>query len=175
MQGRRSAARPGRRLPVGVRVLAVGACTLFATAMVSVPVAADEGDPPVNAVSSTGGVANASADTSVQTGDIVTGMNTGHSVETGGTSQGDLIVTVAEMSSESNLEVIAEVGPQIADASGGDEGDAQATPGSHPNFNVNIDNKDTNRNRSSATGIGEGGAGGAGGSGGDVTVTAPAP
>ena len=175
MQGMSSTARPGWRLPVGARVIAVGACALFATTMVWVPASADEGDPPVNAVSSTGGVANASADTSVTTGDIITGMNTGHSVETGGTSDGDLIVTVAEMSSESNLEVVAEVGPQIADASGGDEGDAQATPGSHPNFNVNIDNQDKNNNRSSATGIGEGGAGGAGGTGGDVTVSGANP
>jgi hypothetical protein len=175
MQGMSSAARPGRRLTVGVKALAIGACAFLATSAAWVPAAADEGDPPVNAVSSTGGVATASADTSVQTGDIITGMNTGHSVQTGGTSQGDLIVTVAEMSSESNLEVIAEVGPQIADASGGDDGEAQAMPGSHPNFNVNIDTRDTNKNRSSATGIGEGGAGGAGGSGGDVTVVGATP
>lgn len=175
MQGMSSGTRPGRRLPVGIRAFAVGACAVLATATVWVPASADEGDPPVNAVSSTGGVATAEGSSSVQTGDIITGMNTGHTVETGGTSDGDLIVTVAEMSSESNLEVVAEIGPQIADASGGDEGNAEATPGSHPNFNVDIDNKDTNNNKSSATGIGEGGAGGAGGTGGDVTVSGANP
>jgi hypothetical protein len=172
MQGMSKKARPGRRLPVGAKAIAVGACAFLATATVWVSVsAADDEALPVNVVSSTGGVANAEANTSVQTGDIITGMNTGHSVETGGTSQGDLIVTVAEMSSESNLEVVAEVGPQIADASGGDDGQAEATPGEPADIDIDVDNK--SNNRSSATGIGEGGAGGTGGTGGDVTVTTP--
>lgn len=173
MQGMSGVTRPRRRLPVGIKAFAVGACAVLATATIWAPAFADDGDLPVNAVSSTGGVATASADTSVQTGDIITGQNTGHSVQTGGTSQGDLIVTVAEMSSESNLEVIAEVGPQIADASGGDDGLAEVTPGDLPDIDIDVDSK--NNNRSSATGIGEGGAGGTGGTGGDVTVSPAAP
>ncbi len=75
------------------------------------------------------------------------------------------------MNSESDLDFVAEVGPQIADASGGNEGDAATSPADQPpNFNVNINNRDTNNNRSDATGIGEGGEGGAGGAGGDVTI-----
>lgn len=168
MQGMSSVTRPRRRLPVGIKAFAVGACAVLATATLWVPVSADDEALPINVVSSTGGVATAEANTSVQTGDIITGLNTGHSVETGGTSNGDLIVTVAEMSSESNLEVIAEVGPQIADASGGDDGQAEVTPGDPPDIDIDVDSK--NNNRSSATGIGEGGAGGTGGTGGDVTV-----
>jgi hypothetical protein len=129
----------------------------------------------LNAVSSTGGVATAEGSSSVQTGDIVTGMNTGHTVETGGTTNGDINVSVAEMSSESNLDVVAEIGPQIADASGGDEGDASTSPGTNPDFHVNINNRDRNNNESNATGVGEGGSGGAGGSGGDVTINEGAP
>ena len=74
------------------------------------------------------------------------------------------------MNSESNLDVVAEVGPQIADASGGDDGDASTSPGTDPAFNVKINNRDRNNNESTATGTGEGGAGGAGGTGGDVTI-----
>lgn len=133
------------------------------------PASADDAAP-MNAVSSTGGVATAEGSSSVQTGDIVTGMNTGHTVETGGTTNGDILVTVAEMNSESNLDVVAEVGPQIADASGGDDGDASTSPGTDPAFNVKINNRDRNNNESTATGTGEGGAGGAGGTGGDVTI-----
>jgi hypothetical protein len=128
---------------------------------------------PLNAVSSTGGVATAEGNSSVVTGDIITGLNTGHSVDTGGATNGDVIVTVDAMSSDANLEVTAEIGPQIADASGGDGGEAATSPGSDPPvYNVNIDNTDKNRNdnRSNATGIGEGGEGGQGGSGGNVIV-----
>jgi hypothetical protein len=137
--------------------------------------AADDEAPPLNAVSSTGGVATATGSSSVTTGDIITGLNTGHVVDTGGTSNGDLTVTVAEMMSESNLEVVAEIGPQIADAAGGDGGEASASPAPEPQFNVNIDNTDRTNNRSDATAVGEGGEGGEGGSGGDVIIGEPAP
>jgi hypothetical protein len=147
---------------------------VFALALLTAPAAAEEPEDtqPLNAVSSTGGVANATGSSSVTTGDIVTGYNTGHTVETGGTSNGDLTVTVDAMSSQADLEVRAEIGPQIADASGGDGGKSTTTPGAHPEFNVNIDNTDKNKNdnRSSATGIGNGGAGGTGGSGGTIIV-----
>jgi hypothetical protein len=132
----------------------------------------EEPDQPVNAVASTGGVATAEGSSSVQTGDIVTGYNTGHSVDTGGTSNGDLIVTVAEMSSAADLEVVAEVGPQIADASGGDEGYVTTEPPDRPEFHVDIDNTDKNTNKNNATGVGEGGQGGTGGSGGTINIPA---
>lgn len=153
------------------RLLVAGAMAASALAIAAAPSLADDSNTDsLNAVSSTGGVATAEGSSSVQTGDIITGMNTGHTVETGGTTDGDLNVSVAEMSSESNLDFVAEVGAQIADASGGDDGEASTSPGSDPpNYNVNI----KNNNKSSATGIGEGGQGGTGGSGGDVTVNNP--
>lgn len=126
---------------------------------------AQEASTPTNTVASTGGVATATGEASVTTGDIVTGFNTGHSVETGGATNGDVIVSVAEMGSAADLAVIAEVGSQIADASGGDGGEAASTPPDLPDVDVDIDNTDKNRNdnRSNATGIGEGGEGGEGG------------
>lgn len=170
----RAHSRQTRLLRRVSHVMTTGAVLSVALAGFVAPASADD-TAPLNAVSSTGGVATAEGNSSVQTGDIVTGMNTGHSVETGGTTDGDITVTVAEMSSESNLEVVAEIGPQIADASGGDEGDASTSPGTNPDFHVNINNRDRNNNESNATGIGEGGAGGTGGSGGDVTINEGAP
>ena len=142
----------------------------LASALVAPPALAVEDAPPLNAVSSSGGVATAEGSSTVVTGDIITGLNTGHSVDTGGTSNGDLTVTVAEMLSESNLEVVAEVGSQIADASGGDGGNATTSPAPEPQFDVKIDNTDKTNNRSNATAIGEGGEGGEGGKGGDVII-----
>jgi hypothetical protein len=153
-------------------VALASAAAVFALALSSVPALAED-DPPLNAVSSTGGIAVAEGSSSVQTGDIVTGLNTGHTVETGGTTNGDINVTVDAMSSAADLAVVAEIGPQIADASGGDGGQAATSPGDDPpEYNINIDNTDKNRNdnRSDATGIGEGGQGGQGGSGGTVVV-----
>jgi len=168
MKGRRAGARPKLLGRAVTRAGALGASTALALTLIAPPVFAQDSTAPLNAVSSTGGVATAEGSSSVQTGDVITGQNIGHSVDTGGTSNGDLIVSVAEMSSESDLDFVAEVGPQIADASGGDEGDASTSPGDEPpNFNVNIRNKDVNNNSSNATGIGEGGEGGEGGAGGD--------
>jgi hypothetical protein len=169
MVGRETIARPIAR---SRDVALAGAAAMFALALIAVPALAED-DPPLNAVSSTGGVATAEGSSSVQTGDIVTGLNTGHTVETGGTTNGDINVNVDAMSSAADLAVIAEIGPQIADASGGDGGEAATSPGDDPpEYNINIDNTDNNRNdnRSDATGIGEGGQGGQGGSGGNVIV-----
>ena len=99
-----------------------GTATILA--LLAAPALAEEVVAPSNAVSSTGGVATATGEASVVTGDIVTGFNTGHSVETGGATNGDVIVSVDEMGSAADLAVIAEVGSQIADASGGDGGEA---------------------------------------------------
>ena len=170
----RAQSRHTRLLRRVSRGLTSGAIVSLALVGIVLPASADDAAP-LNAVSSTGGVATAEGSTSVQTGDIVTGMNTGHTVETGGTTNGDINVSVAEMSSESSLDVVAEIGPQIADASGGDGGDASTSPGTNPDFNVNINNRDRNNNESNASGVGEGGAGGAGGTGGDVTVNNGAP
>ncbi|MFN8593784.1 MAG: hypothetical protein U0031_20175 [Thermomicrobiales bacterium] len=145
-----------------------GTASALSLVLFASPALADETS--LNSVASTGGVATATGSSSVTTGDIITGMNTGHSVDTGGTSDGDLTVSVDEMSSESNLDFVAEVGAQIADASGGDGGDAASTPGTDPNFTVRINNSDKNNNESNATGIGEGGEGGAGGDGGNAVI-----
>jgi hypothetical protein len=176
MVSRGRSVRLDRPLPLHRRSALVGLCTGFALLSIASPAMAEEDQPPpLNAVSSTGGLATATGSSSVTTGDIITGLNTGHAVETGGTSNGDLTVTVAEMMSESNLEVVAEVGPQIADAAGGDGGDASASPAPEPQFNVNISNRDRTNNRSDATAVGEGGEGGEGGAGGDVIIGTPAP
>jgi hypothetical protein len=176
MGGRFPVSRPINRGSWCVeRAVFAGALVIFALVLLAAPAAGEEpadSTAPLNAVSSTGGVATATGSSSVTTGDIVTGYNTGHTVETGGTSNGDLTVTVDAMSSAADLEVVAEIGPQIADASGGDNGKSTTTPGAHPEYNVNIDNTDKNKNdnRSNATGIGNGGEGGTGGSGGTVVV-----
>jgi hypothetical protein len=173
MEGRKPTGRPhtqGRRI---ARAAASGAAAAFTIALLATPALADDSTAPLNAVSSTGGTAVAEGSSSVQTGDIVTGYNTGHVVETGGTSNGDLTVSVDEMSTDADLAVSAEIGPQIADASGGDYGEASTSPGPQPpEFNVHIRNTHhtNNDNRSEATGIGEGGQGGEGGSGGNVTI-----
>ncbi len=175
MEGHRLAPRPMARQRL-VRTALSGTTAFLAMSLLVLPVLANDVSAPLNSVSSTGGVATAEGTSNVTTGDIVTGFNTGHSVDTGGTSNGDLIVTVAEMSTDADLAVIAEVGSQIADASGGDGGEALTTPGPQgPDINVDIDNTDKNRNdnRSDATGIGEGGEGGEGGDviiGGDDAV-----
>jgi hypothetical protein len=157
--------------------LAIGGVLVTALILASGESArAEEASTPTNTVASTGGVATATGEANVTTGDIVTGFNTGHSVETGGATNGDVIVTVAEMGSAADLAVVAEVGSQIADASGGDGGEAASTPPNLPDVDVDIDNSDKNRNdnRSDATGIGEGGEGGEGGDGGDVIINPPA-
>ena len=176
MEGRGHIDRLDRALTRRRRLALVGVSAGMSLLSIAAPAfAADEDAPPLNAVSSTGGVATATGSSSVTTGDIITGLNTGHTVDTGGTSNGDLTVTVAEMTSESNLEVVAEIGPQIADAAGGDGGEASASPAAEPQFNVNIDNTDRTNNRSDATAVGEGGEGGEGGSGGDVIIGTPEP
>jgi hypothetical protein len=175
MKGRRPAARPLTR-GRAARTAFGGAAALLALSTLAGPTLAEEAIAPSNAVSSSGGVATAEGSSSVTTGDIVTGLNTGHSVQSGGATNGDVIVTVAEMSSAADLEVVAEVGSQIADASGGDNGESSSTPGPQgPDITVDVDNSDKNRNdnRSNATGIGEGGEGGEGGDGGDVIINPP--
>ena len=176
MLGRRVLARPIAKCSDVVR-LAVGGVVFTALLLASGEFArAEEVSTPTNTVASTGGVATATGEANVTTGDIVTGFNTGHSVETGGATNGDVIVTVAEMGSAADLAVVAEVGSQIADASGADGGEATSTPPNLPDVDVDIDNSDKNRNdnRSDATGIGEGGEGGEGGDGGDVVINPPA-
>ena len=173
MGGRGQVVRPitaGRR---GSRAAFAGAAAAFALTLVASSALASDISAPLNAVSSTGGIATAEGSSSVTTGDIITGLNTGHSVDTGGATNGDVIVTVDSMSSSADLQVVAEIGPQIADASGGDGGQAATSPGNEPPvYNVNIDNTDKNKNdnRSTATGIGEGGEGGEGGAGGNVII-----
>ena len=173
MKGRTPAARPRASIRRAGRAALGGTTAILALSLLAAPTPAQEVTAPSNAVSSSGGVATATGEASVTTGDIVTGLNAGHSVETGGATNGDVIVTVDEMSSAAELAVVAEVGSQIADASGGDDGESASTPGPPgPDITVDIDNTDKNRNdnRSDATGIGEGGEGGEGGDGGDVII-----
>ena len=176
MRGRRELPRPIVNSRDVMRPVIGGVLVTALVLASGGPAQAEEGSTPTNTVASTGGVATATGEANVTTGDIVTGFNTGHSVETGGATNGDVIVTVAEMGSAADLAVVAEVGSQIADASGGDGGEAASTPPDLPDVDVDIDNTDKNRNdnRSDATGIGEGGEGGEGGDGGDVIINPPA-
>jgi hypothetical protein len=120
---------------------------------------------------SNGGTANASSGGNVNIGEIVTGENTGNSISTGNIA-GEAQISGGDIDYPTDVNVTLEIGPPIADASGGDGGQAAGPTTEPPQYNVNIDNTDKNRNdnRSEATGIGEGGEGGQGGEGGSVTI-----
>jgi len=122
---------------------------------------------------SNGGIATAETTSEVTTGDIITGNNVGHSVETGGTGFGNIDVSVGDMSSAADLAVGTDIGPQVADAGGGDAGRAvveasEAEGAKAGDIDVDISSEANVDSDSDATGIGTGGAGGAGGAGGSA-------
>ncbi|MFN8590274.1 MAG: hypothetical protein U0031_02350 [Thermomicrobiales bacterium] len=131
--------------------------------------AAAETTGPVNTGASNGGIATATSGGNVNIGEIVTGENTGNSIQTGDIS-GPAEINGGEIDYPTDVNVTLDVGPPIATADGGDGG--QATPASPepPDLNVRINNSDKNNNKSNATGIGEGGEGGAGGDGGSAVI-----
>ena len=93
---------------------------------------------------SNGGVATATNGNSVITiGEITTGENTGNSIETGDIS-GSAEIYGGEIGSPTDVDLLVDSGPQLADASGGDGG--QATGADPAQVDVNIDNTDKNIN-----------------------------
>jgi hypothetical protein len=120
---------------------------------------------------SNGGTATATTGGTVEIGQIITGENTGNSIQTGDIT-GNAELHGGEIDYPTDVNVTQELGPPIATADGGDGGTSNGPQTKPPEFNVNIDNTDKNRNdnRSNASGVGNGGEGGTGGSGGTVIV-----
>ncbi len=127
-----------------------------------------------NTGASNGGVASATTDGDIDIGEIVTGENTGNSINTGDIA-GSAELHGGEIDYPTNVNISQNLEAPIALAGGGDNGVASGPGLEPPELNVNIDNRDKNNNKSTATGIGEGGSGGAGGTGGDVTINEGAP
>ncbi len=107
---------------------------------------------------SNGGGANVTGSSSVTVGDIISGMNTGHTIATGNTTDGDVTITVDTMSTQSDDLLEATIDPQTGDASGGDYGVAGPGGASAGDIDIKVDSD------SKATG-GQGGQGGQGGNG----------
>lgn len=178
MQGPGWTSRDGSGVHVRRRMLAgclslgllLGAATLAAPG-----VAADSREAGTqNTGASNGGVASASTDGDINIGEIVTGENTGNSINTGDIA-GSAELHGGEIDYPTNVNISQNLEAPIALAGGGDNGVASGPGLEPPELNVNIDNRDKNNNKSDATGIGEGGSGGAGGTGGDVTINEGAP
>lgn len=148
-----------------------GALTLALTLVfVSGANADSKDDRPIITGASNGGIASATTGGNISIGTIVTGENTGNSIQTGDIS-GPADLNGGEIDYPTNVNVSQDLSSPIATADGGDGGVAAAPSTEPPEYNVNINNRDKNNNRSTATGIGEGGEGGSGGTGGSVTVT----
>ena len=149
----------------------VGALSLALTlAFVSGANADNDDDAPSITGASNGGIASATTGGNISIGTIVTGENTGNSIQTGDIS-GPANLDGGEIDYPTNVNVSQDLSSPIATADGGDGGVASGPSSEPPEYNVNINNRDRNNNRSTATGVGEGGEGGTGGTGGSVTVT----
>ena len=125
---------------------------------------------------SNGGVANATSGGNVIIGEIITGENSGNSINTGDIV-GNAEINGGTIDYPTDVNVSQDIGPLIASADGGEGGEAEGPGSEPPQYNVNIDNvdKDKNINRNTATGTGEGGQGGTGGSGGTINIPATTP
>ena len=109
-----------------------------------------------------GGIATATIDGDISIGEIITGENTGNSIVTGDIS-GPVELNGGEINYPTNVNISQDLGPPIATADGGDEGQVvlPSPPDEiSPTIDINIDNR--NDNRSDAVAIGTGGAGGGG-------------
>jgi hypothetical protein len=106
--------------------------------------ATPETPPQSTAGASNGGVATATTGGTVSIGEITTGVNTGNSITTGDIS-GSADITGGEIAYPTDVNISQEIAPPIADASGGDAGQAQGAP-SDGQVDVNIDNTDKNVN-----------------------------
>lgn len=147
-----------------------GVLTLALTLALTTGARAEDNDDTPNITgASNGGVASATTGGNISIGTIVTGENTGNSIQTGNIS-GPAELNGGEIDYPTNVNVSQDLSSPIATADGGDGGVA-SPPFDGSDVTVDINNRDRNNNRSSAVGTGEGGAGGAGGTGGDVTVT----
>ena len=127
----------------------------------------------VETSASNGGTANATSGGNVIIGEIITGENTGNSINTGDIV-GNAEINGGTIDYPTDVDVSQDIGPLIASADGGEGGEAEGPGSKPPQYNVNIDNidKDKNINRNNATGVGEGGQGGTGGSGGTINIPA---
>lgn len=106
--------------------------------------------PQSTAGASNGGVATATTGGNVSIGEITTGVNTGNSITTGDIS-GSADITGGEIAYPTDVNVSLETGPPIADASGGDGGQATgAPPGDQVDVNIDNADKNVNDNRSEA-------------------------
>ena len=112
----------------------------------------DSGDPQL-AGASNGGIATASTGGEVNIGEIVTGENTGNSIVTGNIS-GSADISGGDIDYPTDVNVVQELGPPVADASGGEGGQAGTTPGD-ATTDITIDNtdKNTNDNRSDSNAV----------------------
>ena len=151
--------------------LAASLALTIASAAISGVAAEQAYDGPINTGASNGGIASASSGGSVQIGQIITGENTGNSIQTGDIG-GVADINGGEIDYPTEVNVTQGTGPVISTADGGDYGTATGPTPDGPTYNVKIDNTDKNKNdnRSDATGIGEGGEGGQGGEGGGVII-----
>ena len=151
--------------------LAASLALTIASAAISGVAAEQAYDGPINTGASNGGVASASSGGNVSIGQIITGENTGNSIQTGNIT-GSADIAGGDIDYPTDVNVTQNTGPVVASSDGGDYGTATGPTPDGPTYNVKIDNTDKNKNdnRSDATGIGEGGEGGQGGEGGDVII-----
>lgn len=126
---------------------------------------------PITTGASNGGIASATSGGEINIGQIITGENTGNSINTGNIS-GPAELHGGEIDYPTNVDVTQGAATLIATADGGDYGQASPPEGDGPEVDIDINNTDKNRNdnRSNASGVGNGGEGGQGGEGGNVVV-----
>jgi hypothetical protein len=143
--GGRARQRTGVVLRAGLALaLALTMASALAPALRAEP---DSGDPQ-SAGASNGGIATASTGGEVNIGEIVTGENTGNSIVTGDIS-GSADISGGDIDYPTDVLVVQELGPPIADASGGDGGQAGTTPGDGTT-DITIDNTDKNSNKNTS-------------------------
>jgi hypothetical protein len=141
----RARRRAGVLLRGGVALtLALMMASAFAPGLQAEP---DSGDPQ-SAGASNGGIATASTGGEVNIGEIVTGENTGNSIVTGDIS-GSADISGGDIDYPTDVMVVQELGPPVADASGGDGGQAGTTPGDGTT-DIIIDNTDKNTNENTS-------------------------
>jgi hypothetical protein len=116
---------------------------------------------------SNGGNANATGSSSVTAGNITSGMNAGHSVAAGDTSDGDVTITIGDMVTTSDELLAATIGPQVGDAAGGDYGTAGPGGAEAGDIDIDVDSKSNSKANGGKGGDGGDGGTGYGGAGGD--------
>jgi hypothetical protein len=158
MQPHGDAIYAGAPQAVRIRALLVRVACVLVLAITSAGVlpsgaaaATPETPPQSTAGASNGGVATATTGGNVSIGEITTGVNTGNSITTGDIS-GSADITGGEIAYPTDVNVSLQTGPPIADASGGDGGQATgAPPGDQVDVNIDNTDKNVNDNRSKAS------------------------